>query len=566
MRRPGAAAFAAAAVLVCAACSAVPAAPGPPGGRPGATSPDGPPAATGASGAVVAADRRAAALAAALTAGLTPSVPVRDGVTQPVLSYPDAVRERVLVRTGLDRDGDGDLDLVALDIVRPAPTRTGLRVPVVLEASPYFDDVGRGPQGETKTTSADGTPRRFPLAYDNYLVPRGYALALLDLPGTNDSGGCLDYGGPGDVDAAVAAARFLTGDGAAQDAAGRSVRATWSTGAVGLVGKSYDGYMANAVAARAVPGVRTAVAIAAPSTVYDYLTGGGVRVGPGLPRRVRRPEVRAGPGRPARVPVRARRGEADALALPSPFWADRDCGHGPGTSGRPCSSCTGSATATCSPTRRRGGGPRSARRLCPSRMWLLQGGHVDPFDVRRQAWLGALHRWLDHWLQGVGNGVDSVRSSPSRTRRAGGARPRPRRTRRRPRCRSRCRTRPGSACSGAAAPATRTTCSRGCCRPVRARGLGAPAGRAPPAKRRSSCVAARSRRPCGSAGRSAWASGCARRRPTRRCSRRSSTWGGRDARTSRPASTGSRSTGTLRRSASVSRPPATTAASGRCAR
>ncbi len=404
MRRPGAAALATAAlVLTCGACSGLP---GSPDGSTPATAGRVPSGAT-LPGPPAAADRRAAALAADLTAGLTPSVPVRDGVTQPVLSYPDAVRERVFVRTGLDRDADGAPDLAPLDVVRPAPTGTGLRVPVVLEASPYFGDLGRGPEEETKTTAADGTPRRFPLGYDNYLVPRGYAVALLDLPGTNGAEGCLDYGGPGDVDAVVAAARWLTGTGAAQDADGTPVRATWSTGAVGVVGKSYDGYLANAVAARGVPGVRTAVAIAAPTSMYDYLTGGGVRVGPDF--LLGFVDDRAGGPRAACARSRAAldAGEADASALPSPFWADRDV--------RPRAGDVRAAVLLV-----HGLGDRNVladqttrwwaalgEAGVPRRMWLLQGGHVDPFDVRREEWLGALHRWLDHWLQGVDNGVDS---------------------------------------------------------------------------------------------------------------------------------------------------------------
>ena len=41
----------------------------------------------------------------------------------------------------------------------------------------------------------------------------------------------------------------------------------------------------------------------------------------------------------------------------------------------------------------------------PRKLWLLRGGHVDPFDARRAAWVDTLHRWFDHWLLGVDNGI-----------------------------------------------------------------------------------------------------------------------------------------------------------------
>ena len=41
----------------------------------------------------------------------------------------------------------------------------------------------------------------------------------------------------------------------------------------------------------------------------------------------------------------------------------------------------------------------------PRKLWLLRGGHVDPFDSRRAVWVDTLHRWFDHWLLGVDNGI-----------------------------------------------------------------------------------------------------------------------------------------------------------------
>jgi X-Pro dipeptidyl-peptidase len=40
------------------------------------------------------------------------------------------------------------------------------------------------------------------------------------------------------------------------------------------------------------------------------------------------------------------------------------------------------------------------------KIWLAQTGHVDPFDYRRTAWVDTLHKWFDHYLRGVDNGIE----------------------------------------------------------------------------------------------------------------------------------------------------------------
>src|SRR5882757_6180816 len=138
-----------------------------------------------------------------LTAGLTSvtvpaaaTVPtgaflIEHGVSQPIYSYADAIRQTVWVDLGTDTDGDGTTDRVAVDIIRPAePAAHGQRVPVIMDESPYFLCCGRGNENQLKTYAPDGTPTGFPLFYDNYFVPRGYAIALVDNPGTSRSTGC----------------------------------------------------------------------------------------------------------------------------------------------------------------------------------------------------------------------------------------------------------------------------------------------------------------------------------------------------------------------------------------
>ena len=52
---------------------------------------------------------------------------------------------------------------------------------------------------------------RFPLYYDNYFVPRGYAFIAAQAVGTAFSTGCPLHGGPGDVAGFKAVIDWLRG-------------------------------------------------------------------------------------------------------------------------------------------------------------------------------------------------------------------------------------------------------------------------------------------------------------------------------------------------------------------
>src|SRR5262245_49736576 len=203
---------------------------------------------------------------------------VMGGVTQPVFGYADAVRERVWVESTFDSDLDGVNDLIAMDIMRPQASETGdLRVPVIMDASPYYSTLGRGNESELKAdTDGDGLLDRWPLFYDNYFVPRGYAVILLDMVGTSNSTGCPVTGGTPDNLSAKVAIDWLNGRATARDKDGNVVVADWHNGRTGMIGKSYDGTLANAVAATGVEGLSTIVPISAISSWYDYTRSNGV--------------------------------------------------------------------------------------------------------------------------------------------------------------------------------------------------------------------------------------------------------------------------------------------------
>ena len=76
----------------------------------------------------------------------------------------------------------------------------GLKVPAIVDASPYYTTVCRGNEGECiADIDADGVNDRWPLFYDNYFVPRGYAYVLAEMDGTANSTGCPLHGGAGDI-------------------------------------------------------------------------------------------------------------------------------------------------------------------------------------------------------------------------------------------------------------------------------------------------------------------------------------------------------------------------------
>ena len=145
-----------------------------------------------------------------------------------------------------------------------------------MDASPYYLCCGRGNESETKTYDANGQPLKLPLYYDNYYEPRGYAVVEVDMAGTSRSTGCSDEGASEDIDSIKAVIDWLNGRADAVDINGNPVTAYWANGSVGMIGKSYDGSLANGVAATGVEGLKTVVPISAISSWYDYDRSQGI--------------------------------------------------------------------------------------------------------------------------------------------------------------------------------------------------------------------------------------------------------------------------------------------------
>ncbi|WP_435214063.1 Xaa-Pro dipeptidyl-peptidase [Streptomyces sp. bgisy034] len=327
----------------------------------------------------------------------------------PVYSYDNAVREAVWVDTGLDLDGDGSHDRVATDIVRPREAAAeGRKVPVVMDASPYYSCCGRGNESQRKTYDASGNLVQAPLYYDNYFVPRGYAFVGVDLAGTNRSDGCVDVGGRSDILSAKAVVDWLNGRAKAYTTrtGTTTAKATWTNGRTGMIGKSWDGTIANGVAATGVKGLKTIVPISAISSWYDYYFQQGAPLydsGPDwLSDYVDSPDARArcGPVQQMLVDGAPRTGDW------TPLWTERDYVKDARKVKASVFAIHGMQDLNVRMKHLGQWWDALAKNGVERKIWLSQTGHVDPFDFRRADWVKTLHRWFDHELLGYDNGID----------------------------------------------------------------------------------------------------------------------------------------------------------------
>jgi X-Pro dipeptidyl-peptidase len=376
-----------------------------------------------------------AALVAALAAGPAgaaepPSIVVENGVTQPVFSYAQAIRELVWVESQVDSDNDGRLDRIAVEIMRPRETAEGMKVATVMEASPYYGrsfpgggEVPPPPEDEVtvvrptpEVDEGEEGPRGFPRWYDDYFVPRGYAMVEVEMVGTSRSEGCPTIGDHAETASIVAAIDWLNGRARAWYEDGSPAVADWSTGAVGMSGVSYNGTLPNAAAVEGTPGLKTIVPIAAISSWYDYARDHGIAFSGWANRytvfladyvSVGRTIPGANAACAAHIQQLGDLGD-DATDDYTPFWQERNY--------RP--NANKIKTEKTSVFMVHGLEDWNVKRAHFSRLWyevekrqmarklwLHRGGHSDPNSVRQAEWRRQLHRWMDHWLYGIQNGI-----------------------------------------------------------------------------------------------------------------------------------------------------------------
>ncbi|MFI6538825.1 CocE/NonD family hydrolase [Nonomuraea sp. NPDC050547] len=347
--------------------------------------------------------------APAASAAAKPEIKVSGGTTQPVFSYEDAIREHVRVRSSVDSDGDGKKDLVRVDIIRPKESGSGLKVPVIMQESPYYDNPGVGFEIEKKKYDADGNVTKFPMYYDNYFVPRGYAFVSVDMIGTRLSDGCPMSYGASDVLGGKAVVDWLNGRATAYDAKGDPVKATWTTGRTGMIGHSYEGALGVGVAGTGVEGLETIVPLSAYTSGYENGHVNGVLTWFSGGARWQSEHVDKDPAEKCEAARRKMDAESgDETGNYTPYWDERNYRTGPISKAR---NVRASVFAVMGTQDRNVVGsqfsewwsalPRDVRR----KAWVTQYGHIDPFWARREVWLTTLNKWFDHELMGVSNDI-----------------------------------------------------------------------------------------------------------------------------------------------------------------
>ncbi|MHB1260169.1 MAG: CocE/NonD family hydrolase [Thermoplasmatota archaeon] len=313
------------------------------------------------------------------------------------------VKERFTGVTFLEQDiggGEGALRLHA-DIYLPSAPKGAdapTKFPTILLLSPYW---GSGTHGE-------------PVGYMPYdflverLLPRGYAIVFGDLGGNGGSSGCWDFMGPVERESAYNMVEAI----AAQD---------WSDGQIGMFGLSYDGMTQVMAASDAAPHLVTVVPASALTEAYRGLKMSGVHYGGGWHSTISGYESSSvmGPG----PDVEERRaGWVETMQNSPECMADNHNGD----------AATGAYTDYYK--------QRDFRPFAPSvtaSVFVTQGfedGAVKPDNLgdwfngiptEKKLWVGhwyhqyptaqnagrtdmylTFHRWFDHTLYGVDNGID----------------------------------------------------------------------------------------------------------------------------------------------------------------
>ncbi|HEU6451547.1 MAG TPA: Xaa-Pro dipeptidyl-peptidase [Gemmatimonadaceae bacterium] len=232
------------------------------------------------------------------------AVPVfENGQAQLVPAFQDStawIRQELWVETEFDTDGDGKKDRMHVDVTRPRQSDTeGLRVSVIYESSPYFagtsgpranlwdvrQELGAKPTPRVHQPEIPFEPVRPRISNDliDEWVPRGFAVVHSEAPGTGLSQGCPTVGDTPERLAPKAVIDWLNGRarGFTSRTGNEEVKATWSTGKVGMIGTSYNGTLPLAAATTGVEGLEVVIPVSPNTSYYHYYRTNGLVRHPG---------------------------------------------------------------------------------------------------------------------------------------------------------------------------------------------------------------------------------------------------------------------------------------------
>ncbi|MEA2167394.1 MAG: uncharacterized protein QOF76_694, partial [Solirubrobacteraceae bacterium] len=217
----------------------------------------------------------------------------------------------------------GDGTKLHADILRPKDLPASAKLPVILSVGPYFNHSGQtGPEGSVEGTSYDPvgpvtapSDRFYDFIEGAHLMERGYAFVMVDLRGFGGSGGCLDWGGPGEQSDVVAAVKWAASQ-------------PWSTGHVGMYGKSYDAVTGLVGEISNPTGLDAVVAQEPVYDLYRYLYSNGVRFANALGTPASYDAIALTPGPLLDDPSYLLGGLTSPVCLASNLLSQQDANHG----------------------------------------------------------------------------------------------------------------------------------------------------------------------------------------------------------------------------------------------
>jgi predicted acyl esterase len=300
------------------------------------------------------------------------------------------------------------------DILRPKGIPAAQKTPVILSIGPYFNHSGQtGPAGPVEGTTFDPTGPAGPsdrfLDFVNgaHLMDKGYTFVMVDLRGFGGSSGCLDWVGPGEQADVRSAVEWAAGQ-------------PWSTGKVGMYGKSYDGVTGLVGAVEQPAGLAAVVAQEPVYDLYRYLYANGVRFVNSLATPALYDMIAETPGTVQDDPTYNLNGASQSPDCPvtnylgqaansdhsSAFWAQRDLIAKVNASPVPLFMTQGFIEDNTKPD---GAFDFFNRMAGPKRAWFGMWDHVRGNDTTasgrlkmgRAGWFDEVMRFYDHYVKDV---------------------------------------------------------------------------------------------------------------------------------------------------------------------
>jgi predicted acyl esterase len=301
------------------------------------------------------------------------------------------------------------------DVLRPSNLAPGTKTPVILSIGPYFNHSGQvGPaapaEGVPYTPAGDAGPssRFYDFVEGAHLMERGYTYVMVDLRGFGGSSGCLDWVGPGEQNDVKTAVEWAASQ-------------PWSTGKVGMYGKSYDGVTGLVAEALHPTGLAAVVSQEPVYDLYRYLYMNRVRFENSLATPALYDAIAATPGTSGDSIAYQQNAINDTSrpGCPALNWADQqDSNHSsPYWQQRDLIAKSKGATTPLfltqgfieNNTKPDGAYDYFNELAGPKRAWFgmwdhVRGNDTDPDTGRlamgRKGWFDEVMRWYDRYLKG----------------------------------------------------------------------------------------------------------------------------------------------------------------------